>query len=292
MTFFSSRFVLVIAIFFSTAAVCSAQWRSESFAFNSSHISRSVPVMPGGENVFSPDQSSVFLSAFLGLNHNTNMGTFRTDCDCEFNPDRRSFNLSNIGAEVGLDVTYQFHPNWAIVAKAYYDNKHTKESYNRDPLDTPISVGQRVIIQPVVYEEIGTVSLSYATFGLFGRWQPRLERWYVFLGPTVGLAVATSVEHNQSIVSPELSYRELGTVDSKRNVSTADFTGALRLEGMVGFGYDYIISPRWYINPELRFGYPLSFITDNISDRGKDIPNSDWKVMSAQISIGLKYQAY
>jgi hypothetical protein len=251
--------------------------------------SHTMSLLPGNENVFSPDQVSVFVSGFVGLNHNTNLGEFKTDCDCAF---EGSFGLSNIGALVGADITYQFAPNWAVIAKAYYDNKHTKETFERE-VATPISTGQTVVIHPVNYEEVGTVSLSYFTFGLYGRWQPRLERWYIFAGPTVGLPSATSIEHNQTIMTKELSYPEQSSVsETARNVSTADFKGALRLEGMVGFGYDYIVRPRWFVNPEIKFAFPISKITDMVTDRGREIPIDKWQVMSVQFSIGLKYEAF
>jgi hypothetical protein len=238
------------------------------------------------QTVYSPDVSRVFVSGFLGLNHNTNMGDFKTDCDCNF---EGGFNLGNIGAQIGADITYAWSPSWAVMAKFYYDNKHTKETYERD-IDTPVSTGSLVDVYKVRYEEIGDVSLSYLTFGLFARWQPRLARWYVFAGPAVGLGIKSEVRHDQEIVDAELSYREL--LDTRREVSTGDFEGTLRLEAMVGFGYDYIVKPRWYINPEIRVGYPLTPVTETITDRGRDIAIDDWKVMSVQFSIGLKYEAF
>jgi hypothetical protein len=238
------------------------------------------------QTVYSPEVTRVFISGFLGINQNTNIGSFKTDCDCEF---KSAFGLANIGAQIGGDVTYAFHPNWAVIGKLYYDNKHTKESYNRTNA-TPITASNLVYIRDVEYNEIGDVSLAYMTFGLFMRWQPRLERWYVFLGPSVGYPVARTVEHKQEIVTTELTYREL--LDTKRSVSTADYTGLIRLEGVVGAGYDYILRPRWYLSPEIRVGYPLTKITNTITDRALDIDIPNWKVMSIQISIGLKYEAF
>jgi hypothetical protein len=102
--------------------------------------------------------------------------------------------------------------------------------------------------------------------------------------------MVSKVQHNQEIIDAELSYREL--LDTKRQVSTGEFSGALRLEASVGFGYDYIVRPRWYLNPEIRVGYPLTKITTSIEDRGKTIPIDDWKVMSVQFTLGLKYEAF
>ncbi|HOJ05526.1 MAG TPA: outer membrane beta-barrel protein [Bacteroidota bacterium] len=238
------------------------------------------------QTVYSPDVTRVFVSGFMGLNHNTNMGDFKTDCDCLF---EGSLGLGNIGAQLGADITYAWSPSWAVIAKAYYDNKHTVEEYERD-ISTPIATGQEVLVRSVRYNEIGDVSLSYLTFGLFLRWQPRLARWYVYAGPTAGVVLASEVQHKQEIVDPELSYREL--LDTKREVSTGEVDGLLRLEAAVGFGYDYIIRPRWYLNPEIRVGYPLTKVTETITDRSKDIAIDDWKVMSVQFSIGLKYEAF
>lgn len=285
-----SRLGFVIALLVLSSAGAGAQWRSNSLALGapSREYARPAPVLPGGENVFSPDQASVFVSAFLGLNHNTNMGNFRTDCDCDF---EGTFGLGNLGALLGVDVTYQFHPSWAVMMKVFYDNKHTKESYER-ALQTPISANQQVVVREVLFEEEGTVSLAYTTIGLYGRWQPRLARWYVFAGPTIGVPIATSLDHNQSIVTPELTYNDVSLSNRDYAVSTADFEGLLRIEGMVGFGYDYIIAPRWFINPEIRVGFPLNNVTNTVNDRGKTIDIPDWKVMSMQFSIGLKYEAF
>lgn len=290
MTFVPSRLGFVIAILLVTSAGASAQWRSNSLAMSAPSRSdvRLAPVLPGGENVYSPDQASVFVSAFLGLNQNTNMGSFQTDCDCKFDG---KFGLGNIGALLGADVTYQFHPSWAVMLKMFYDNKHTREAYERD-IDTPISANQQVVVRRVRYEEEGTVSLAYTTIGLFARWQPRLERWYVFLGPTVGIPIANSLDHNQSIVTPELSYMNNSLTNRDLNVSTAEFDGLLRIEGMVGFGYDYIVAPRWFLNPEIRVGVPVNNVTKTVTDRNKTIDIDSWKVMSVQLSIGLKYEAF
>ena len=288
MTFVRLRFQLAIALLLSTSFVASAQWRSANAVRSYPERYEAMPLLPGGENVFSPDQTTIFVTGFLGVNHNTNMGQFRTDCDCQFDG---QFSLKNIGALIGLDVTYQFHPNWAVMAKGYYDNKHSKE-YQQRTIETPIKLGDIVRIRPIDYEESGTVNLSYFTVGLFGRWQPRLARWYVFVGPTLGLPSTSSIQHDQSIVTPEVTYQEIGISDTKRTVSTATFTGTARIEAMVGFGYDYIVRPRWYVNPEIRIGYPITKTTTTVSDRGKTIDIPDWKVLSTQISIGLKYEAF
>jgi hypothetical protein len=238
------------------------------------------------QTVYSPDVTRTFVSGYFGINHNTNFGSFRTDCDCNF---EAGFGLGNIGAIIGADITYAFTPNWAVMAKLYYDNKHTKESYERE-LFTPISTGQEVVVREVKYKEIGDVSLSYLSFGLFARWQPRLARWYVFVGPTVGLPLSTTITHNQEIAESDLTYREL--LENQREVSEASFEGDLRFEAMVGFGYDWIVRPRWYVNPEIRVGYPLTKVTTMVTDRGKEIPIDDWSTMSVQLSIGLKYEAF
>ena len=293
MTLFPARCTFAAAVFLFSTLVASAQWRSTGMQSSSGDPAErpafSLPALPGGTTVWEPGQTRVFVSAFLGLNHNTNMGQFQTDCDCKFDG---AFSLSNIGAQFGVDVTYQFAPTWAIIGKAFYDNKHTAETFER-PVDTPIKTQQIVIIRPVRYEEVGTVSLSYFTFGMFGRWQPRLERWYVFAGPAVGVASTRQIDHNVTILDQELSFPEEGSVsETKRQVSVADFPADLRLEGIVGFGYDYIVRPRWYINPEVRFGFPFTKVTTEVNDRGKTIPIDDWKVMSFQVSIGLKYEAF
>jgi hypothetical protein len=294
MTRATLRSTLFIAVFILSSVGASAQWRSRGIGSEQPgdvvSLSRGMSLLPGGENVWSPDQVRLFLSAYLGLNHNTNLGNFATDCDCSFDG---SFGLGNIGAVLGVDVTYQFAPTWAVIAKAYYDNKHTKEALERE-VPTPIRLpGSVVVINDVRYEEVGTVSLSYLTFGLFARWQPRLERWYIFAGPTVGLPSSTAIEHNQTIVTQQLSFPEQQSVsETKRNVSTADFQGAVRLEGMVGFGYDYIVRPRWYLNPEIKFAFPVTKITDKVNDRNREIPIDKWQVMSVQFSIGLKYEAF
>lgn len=238
------------------------------------------------QTVYRPDVTRTFISGFIGLNHNTTLGSFQMDCDCNF---EGQFDLANIGVNLGVDLTYAFSANWAVMVKAYYDNKHTTETQERS-LFTPVTTGQQVYIMDVEYRETADVSLAYATVGLYARWQPRLERWYVFVGPSVGMPVASSITHKQEIVTPDLAYREL--LDTRREVSTGDFTGDLRIEAMAGFGYDVIVKPRWFLTPEVKFGYPLTKVTTTINDRGKDITIDDWKVMSFELTIGLKYEAF
>ncbi len=233
-------------------------------------------IPPGGENVWTPDQSSLFLSAYAGLNLNKNLGDFQASCDCMF---EGQFALDNIGLVMGVDATYQFAPSWAVMAKLYYDNKYTQETLERD-LDTPIKQGSVVRINPVQYKELADVSLSYLMLGVYMRWQPRLARWYVFAGPAFGLAMQNSVNHRQEILSGELQYRD--NLDTKRAISEDSFAEQARIEAMVGVGYDYFLRPRWYLNPEVKFGYPVTKVSDD----------DNWKVMSFQITIGLKYEAF
>ncbi|MDH7516551.1 MAG: outer membrane beta-barrel protein [Bacteroidota bacterium] len=286
----STRFSCMITLLLVLCAGGSAQWRAVDASRSFPDKYEALPVLPGGENVFSPEVSSIFVSGYIGVNHNTNMGSFRTDCDCNF---EGAFNLKNIGALIGVDATYQFHPNWAVMAKVSYDNKHTKEAYTR-VIATPIKLGNIVRIHDIEYEESGSVSLAYVSMGVFGRWQPRLERWYVFAGPSVGLPISNRIRHDQAIVTPEVTYQEIGISERKREVSTATFESEMRLEAMVGFGYDYIVRPRWFVNPEIRVGYPVTKITNTVTDRGKtiDIGEKNWKVLSVQFSIGLKYEAF
>jgi hypothetical protein len=296
MTLFTVRLKFAAVLFLFSTLVASAQWRTPGMQSNASdpadHTLFAPPSMPGGTTVWEPGQTRIFVSAFLGLNQNTNMGAFKTDCDCQFDG---KFSLANIGAQFGVDVTYQFAPTMAIIGKAYYDNKHTSETFDRR-VATPIKTQQIVIIRDVNYEEVGRVSLSYFTFGLFARWQPRLERWYVFAGPGFGISSTRQIDHNVSILDAELSFPEAESVsETQRQVSVADFPADYRLEGIVGFGYDYIIRPRWYVNPEVRFGFPFTKVATEVNDRGKTIPLDDpsgWKVMSFQVSIGLKYEAF
>jgi hypothetical protein len=261
---------------------------SQSFAqqtpawyFNRSHIASdegasSLMVPPGGENVWSPDQSSLFISAYTGLNLNKNLGDFQASCDCKFEGE---FALGNLGMILGVDATYQFTPNWAVMAKLYYDNKYSQETIERS-IDTPIKQGSVVRINPVQYKEIANVSLSYFVLGAFMRWQPRLSRWYVFAGPAVGYGLTHSVQHKQEIVTAELQYRD--NLDTKREITTDKFDQKIRIEGMVGFGYDYFLKPRLFLNPEIKIGYPLTKISDD----------DNWKVMSYQLTVGLKYEAF
>ncbi len=284
MKFAHVRSLALIACVLLISGTAAAQWRSGSLAYaspldHSQRLERSLPalsLLPGGENVWNPDQSSILVSVFTGVNLNKNLGDFSSTCDCNFEGE---FSYKNVGMLLGADITYVFHPSWAVMAKFMYDNKHTYESYDRT-IDTPIKLENVVRVAPVQYTESADVSLSYFTSGLFLRWQPRLERWYLFAGPTAGLSIKSSIEHSQEIVTSELSYRE--NLDTKRVVSDDDITGKLRLEGMFGVGYDYIVRPRWFVSPEVRFGFPLSKVSDD----------DNWKTMSFQISVGLKYELY
>ncbi|MAT40512.1 MAG: hypothetical protein CL946_13025, partial [Ectothiorhodospiraceae bacterium] len=174
-----------------------------------------------------------------------------------------------------------------------YDNKHFVDDFTRT-LSTPIKLSNSVTVKPVEFEEEADVSLAYATVGLFMRWQPRLERWYVFAGPAAGFNISSSINHTQRIVTEELTFREI--LDTERTSKDASFPATdYRLEAMVGFGYDYIVRPRWYVNPEIRIGYPISTVSDDAEvttiPPGYDSWD-DWKVASFQISIGLKYEAF
>lgn len=287
-----TRFTLAIAVLLISCSAAFAQWRSESIAMNTRYSAPPNSPPPIGENIFSPDRARVYFSGFLGVNNNMNLGNFSFDCDCAW--EGGNFAIDNLGAIVGLDVTYQWAPTWAVIGKLYYDNKHTSEIFERG-VDTPIKLSSSVIVDNVDYEEVADVSLSYAMFGLFLRWQPRLERWYVFAGPAAGYNLSSGILHTQKIVTPELTFREL--LDTERTSKDDTFTALeYRIEGMVGFGYDYIVRPRWYINPEIRIGYPVTKISEDpevvTPPPGRGEGWKDWQVASFQITIGLKYEAF
>lgn len=286
-----TRFSLAIAVLLISGSAAFAQWRSESIAMNTRYSAPPNSPPPIGENIFSPERARIYFSGFIGVNNNMNLGNFRFDCDCAWGG---GFGIGNLGAVVGVDATYQWAPTWAVIGKLYYDNKHTKETFNRN-LTTPIKLSTSVIVQPVEYEEVANVSLSYATFGLFLRWQPRLERWYVFAGPAAAYNLQSRIKHEQNIVTSELTYREL--LSTTRVSKDGTFNAvSYRLAGMVGFGYDYIVRPRWYLNPEIKVGFPVSKVSDdpNVITPPALYPDSwgDWKVASFQITLGLKYEAF
>ena len=140
MTFVRLRFLLAIAMLLSSFLVASAQWRTTNSIRSYPDRYEVMSLLPGDINVYSPDQTTIFVTGFLGLNHNTNMGKFRTDCDCEFTGE---FSLKNIGAVIGafimgvmnngmsimgIGIDYQFVIKGAVLMLAvfldvYYKNK-------------------------------------------------------------------------------------------------------------------------------------------------------------------------
>lgn len=276
------RAFLILFTFVFIGTQADAQWRADTRTSLFSALFSSSPAQPGGENVFSPDMSSILVSGFVGFNHNTNLGSFTypiTDCQCTFDG---KFGLVKFGLVFGGDITYVFSREWGVIAKLYYDDKHTTEKFERSTI-SPIRYGSQVITTAVQYEEDASVKLSYLTLGLFMRYQPRLQRWYLFAGPGVGMKLSGNVEQTEKIVTEELTFIEGG--NRERIVSQLDIADqeAIRAEGLVGAGYEYMLSPRLFFSPEIMVGYPITKITK---------VDSDWKVMSVRISAGIKYVAF
>lgn len=264
-------------IFVFGSAQTSAQWRSNNDVSLMSALFNASPIQPGDENVFSPDQTTIFVSGFVGFNNNMNLGDFNAKCDCEFDG---KFGIAKFGLAFGGDVTYVFSREWGVMTKVYYDDKHTNETLERD-VNEPIDVGSQVIIRPVRHEEKVKVTLAYAALGLFMRYQPRLERWYVFAGSTIGKNVSNKIEQTSTILTPDLTFRD-GTTERIVSQDPIDGRNNIRAEGLIGAGYDFMMSPRVFLSPEVHVAYPITKISTD----------DNWKVLSIRFTVGLKYEAF
>ncbi|GEM_PF-1278822 len=286
-----SSLTVAVCLLFSTLAF--SQWRADVNSPSNPFNPRGpAPLPPGGETIHLPGMSSVYVSGFLGANYNHNLGAFSATCECTFEP---GWSLANWGLAIGGDVTYAFNRSWGLILKVLYDDKHTTESFERD-IETPIKVGGQVIIRDVRYTERASVSLAYGTVGLFGRWQPRLARWYIFLGPTVGLNLSNEIEHRQFIETSELTFIEDGNTErvvAQKAISDLDLMSDYtnyRLEGAIGGGYDYMLAPRLFLSPEIMVSYPITRIAKATKYTTREVV--DWKVMTVRISVGIKYEAF
>lgn len=279
------RSILIIGVICVICSSADAQWRSESNVSPlSSLFSPSAPP-PGGENVWDPKQSSVLVSGFIGFNHNTNLGDFSADCDCSFDG---KVGLLKIGVAVGGDVTYVFSRTWAVMAKLYYDDKHTTESYEAD-IEHPIKYNNSIIIRPVRMQQDADVTLSYFTFGAFLRYQPRLERWFAYIGPAVGYNLTGKIEQTQQIVTSELTFIEGGNEERIVSQKEIDQVSKIRAEGMLGVGYEYMLGPRLFLSPEFQVAFPITKVgkPGSVND-----VNDNWRVATVRLSVGLKYVAF
>lgn len=264
-----------------------SQWRANpTGSLSSTLFNYLVPSQPGGGNIWDPTMSSILVSGFVGFNHNTNIGKFSADCDCSYDG---KIGLLKIGLAFGGDITYIFSSEWGVIAKLYYDDKHTTESFNRTN-PTPIKWDNKVVINDVTTEQKANVSLSYLTAGLFMRYQPRLQRWFVYVGPTIGKNLTSKIEQTETIVTPELTYIEGANTD--RIVKQLDIENRvnIRAEALFGIGYEYMIGPRLFLSPEFQFAYPITKINKGAYLSGA--PDGNWKVVTARLSVGLKYVAF
>lgn len=257
------------------------QWRSTNTSLYNA-IFQPTPAPPGGENVYSPDQTSILVSGFVGFNNNMNLGNFTPDitkCNCSFDG---SFGLAKIGLAFGGDITYVFSREWAAMAKVFYDDKHTNETFEA-PRQMPIKVGSQIITREVQTEQKAKVDLSYLTFGVFMRYQPRLERWYVFAGPGIAKNLTNKLEQTETILTEGLTYLEGG--GTERIVSQDAILGRenIRAEAMIGAGYDFMMGPRLFLSPEIHVAYPITKISN---------ADDNWKVLTFRVAIGLKYEAF
>lgn len=273
--------ILSITIFLILSNQAFAQWLIDSPRRSDrsllSALFAPTPSLPGGENVWSPDMSTVLVSGFVGFNDNKNLGDFSATCDCSFEGKR----ILNVGLAVGGDITYVFSREWGVIAKLYYDDKHTSETLERD-INTPIKYGQQVIIRPVRYEEKAKVTLSYLTFGMFMRYQPRLQRWYIFAGPTASTNLTSKVEQTSTILTDELTYIEGGNTERIVSQDPIKDVKKIRAEGMAGIGYEYMLGPRLFLSPEIQFAFPITTVSSD----------PDWKVMTVRLAVGIKYEAF
>ena len=173
-------------------------------------------------------------------------------------------------------------PRLFFVAEAAYRNHYTAYTMSETRLEYLRSTGAYVQADIEREAEIAVASIAiHASV----RWNTGPRSFFLSLGPAIGWLVSDRISEVESIVTPGLVYDDTGL--REKTFADGDLASAFEsvnrmifsVEG--GIGYEFRISPRLFLVPQVRYALPLTSVTSAYAS---------WRIPSLRVLVNLEAQ--
>lgn len=221
------------------------------------------------ENVLRPMLVNMYFGPMIGIGYNLHLGDFITTCNCEYSGG------TGFGPTAGLFAEYPLTKDWSIYGGVFYQDLRAEFTKN----ETRLEYAQDGSFVNVNFERNAGVTISYIDFQANAKWRTGFYSLYVSAGPSIGFLQSNHIKETEKILTPGFVF------SSNRTNQTTFLDGDLPeksfLRAAVHFaaGYDFMISPRFIVMPELGFQLPITTVTSN---------DNNWRASVLIISVFVK----
>ena len=205
---------------------------------------------------------------------NVSQGEYTTTCNCT------SSGGPGAGMTGGAVIGYPIRNSMFIVGEVAYQNLSTAYDRIETRLEYLRESGTYVAAD---VERVSKVSLAYLTLHTAVKWKTGLKELFITVGPTVGMRISGQVEERETILTPGLVFDDTGSREKEflnADLSTAFPTNTtVRASIDAGLGYEFHLTPRLYLLPQIRYAQPLTNIT---------AMHPSWKIATVRFLIQLE----
>ena len=225
---------------------------------------------PQDENVLRPLLIHLYAGPIVGIGYNMHFGELITQCNCKYS------NGKGAGPLAGFFVEYPVSKYFSVYGGTIYQDFSATFSIHETRLEYSSS-GEFV---NVAFEKKAVTNISYFGIQAMAKWKTGFYASYVSIGPAITFLVSDHIKETENILTPGFVYN---SSKQPQNVFLDQGIPAkrdVRLSAIAAVGYDYSVTPRIIIVPEIGFQLPLTSVTTNLNN---------WNAAAIQFSIFLKF---
>jgi hypothetical protein len=218
----------------------------------------------------------MYVGPFLGAGYNFSIGRPITQCKCEYPGGEGA------GALFGVMIDYPIESDFSITAAIGYHS--LKTSYSKYDQRIIVSdIDSNLVYQSVSLRQQADVSLNVIELALTGKWYTGRRHFYVFGGPVFGVDIYDRLHETETIRIQGYNYPGTGLTEQVLFDDVLEKLynkPQLRIAVIIGGGYDFAVSPRWSLSPELSLTLPILPVTTSVPH---------WRIAGLQFLVALKY---
>lgn len=250
-----------------------------------------------------PSEGQLYIEPHLGLNFSfLSADSLRPSDPSEGDLDiyRSAFGIAPL---IGVTFGYQFSPTIGVEFDVAYDGRSASNSGTSSDacFIIDLSTGDTIEFPRIPIDKDYTVSVDYLSFGFLGTFN--VESAFFFLGPSVSIPVASSLDETKHIADDATVCRFFPfTADSTTTISGAlnSLEAATHVSLRIGVGGRLRVSDRMELIPRIAYDFGL---TDTFTGSGGiryqkagttdgmfyDLPTDKSMQLNAlQLSLGLR----
>lgn len=261
-----TRFAIIAAL---------AAGMSASLQAQDSYLMQQVPAFsaPYESDILNPRPVRYFIGLGLGAYAFQHLGDFSPSCDCLFSGEKGT------RFYIALQFSIQYpRLGFALRSTAsYYDGSAV---FTQQVRRESIIVGEPT---PVFldYEKLSNVQLRYISFEQSAAYFIPMTQWFFFGGVSVGFHLDADYDHVEKILTSGYTYHD--GVNTSTLLAKSEIPGGknLRIALGLGTGFDFVLSSKFTLTPEIGFNFPLTPISTQ---------DTDWRLMTEYGVLFIKYR--